>query len=100
MTGPIGDLVGLFVKEGKRRLLGLTTVFAVIAIGALVVTLIIPKRWDASALIVVESSNIIKPLMEGRAVTMGITDQTALITQTVTSKRILREIVAFGGLAP
>jgi polysaccharide chain length determinant protein (PEP-CTERM system associated) len=97
MPSQTSDLVTLLLKEGKRRLIALTTMFSVVAILALVVDLLVPKKWEASALLIAESSNIIKPLMEGRAVATGITDQTALVTQTIMSKRIMRELLADGG---
>jgi polysaccharide chain length determinant protein (PEP-CTERM system associated) len=100
MTAPsqsLGDVVALLYKEGKRRLLPLTGLFSVIALVALAVGLNLPKKWDASATILAEESNIIKPLMEGRAFATGVQDQTAIVTQTVLSRKILREVLAFGG---
>jgi polysaccharide chain length determinant protein (PEP-CTERM system associated) len=99
LTRQQSELVGLFVKEGRRHLMTLVTMFSVIAILALAIEIALPKRWDATAVVVVESTNILKPLMEGRAVTTAVADQTAFVTQVVLSKRVLREIVAFGGLA-
>jgi polysaccharide chain length determinant protein (PEP-CTERM system associated) len=91
------DLVALFIKEGKRRILSMTAMFSVLAVIALGIDLLVPKKWEASALIVAESSNVIRPLMEGRAVTTGINDQTALVTQVIQSRRIMRELLADGG---
>ena len=71
--------------------------FSALALIALGVELLIPKKWEASALIVAESSNVIRPLMEGRAVATGITDETALVTQVIQSKRIMRELLGVGG---
>jgi polysaccharide chain length determinant protein (PEP-CTERM system associated) len=100
MIGPatsLGDLLELLIKEGKRRLVFLTALFAVVAVVALGVGLSMPKKWDASAVVLAEESNIIKPLMEGRAVATGVTDTTAVVTQVVLSRKILREVLAFGG---
>jgi polysaccharide chain length determinant protein (PEP-CTERM system associated) len=97
MNRATSDLVNLFVKEGKRRIVTLTAMFSVLALIALGVELLIPKKWEASALIVAESSNVIRPLMEGRAVATGITDETALVTQVIESKRIMRELLGAGG---
>ncbi|HEY2748341.1 MAG TPA: hypothetical protein VGL86_27145 [Polyangia bacterium] len=91
------ELLRVMLKEGKRRLLTLTTMFAVTAIVALAVGLALPKKYDASALILVEANNMIKPLLEGRAVPTTVADQTAIVTQIVTGKRILRELLHFGG---
>jgi polysaccharide chain length determinant protein (PEP-CTERM system associated) len=97
MNRQTSDLVHLFIKEGKRRIVPLTAMFSVLALIALWVDLVAPKKWEASALIVAESSNVIRPLMEGRAVATGITDETALVTQVIQSRRIMRELLGLGG---
>ena len=91
------DLVALSIKETKRRVLALATMFSIVAIIALAVVIQMPQTWEASAILIAEGNNIIKPLMEGRAVPTTITDQTALVTQVMQSRRILREVLAFGG---
>jgi protein tyrosine kinase modulator len=92
------ELARVMLKEGKRRLLTLTGMFSVTAILALGVGLMLPKKYDAVAMILVESNNVIKPLMEGRtAGTQSVTDQTAIINQIVLGKRVMREVLLFGG---
>ncbi len=93
----LGDLLPVFKREAKQRMLTLTALFSGVALVMLVVALAIPKRFEASTLLFAEASNIIKPLMEGRAVTTGVADQVAISTQVVMSRRILREILVFGG---
>src|SRR4051812_21375289 len=100
MIGPatsLGDLLNLLFKEGKRRLLTVTALFSATAILALGAGLSMPKKWDASALLLAEDSNIIKPLMEGRAIATSAADESAVVTQVVLSKKTMREILAFGG---
>jgi capsular polysaccharide biosynthesis protein len=93
----LGDLLGLLLKEGKRRLLTLAVLFTAVALVALAIGLMMPKRWEASTVLLAETDNIIKPLMEGRAFATGIADQTAIVTQIVLGRRVLREVLAFGG---
>jgi polysaccharide chain length determinant protein (PEP-CTERM system associated) len=100
MIGPatsLGDLLGLLYKEGKRRLLLVTALFSGSAILALVVGMNLPKKWDAYAVLQVDNTNIIKPLMEGRAVATSAVEQTAIVTQVVLSKKTMREMLLFGG---
>jgi uncharacterized protein involved in exopolysaccharide biosynthesis len=97
---PLADLLEQCTREGKRRLVSLASIFAVTALVALGIVLVTPKNWEASATIVVEANNIIKPLMEGRAYPTSIVDQTALVTQKVQSKQIMRELMLAGGLLP
>jgi len=94
---PLPELVALLAKEGQRRIVVLTSIFGVVAISALAIGLAMPKRWEASTLIVADARDIIKPLLEGRAVPTTIADQTPIVTQAMVSHRILREIVTFGG---
>lgn len=94
----VGDLLQLCAKEAKRRLLTLATLFSLGALTALAVVLITPKSWEATAVIIAEGNNIIKPLMEGRAVPTTIADQTANVTQVVMSRRIIRELAQYAGL--
>jgi polysaccharide chain length determinant protein (PEP-CTERM system associated) len=89
--------VSVLIKEGQRRLLTVTAMFSILAVGGLAVGLSLPKRYDASTLILVEANNIIKPLMEGRAVPTSVADQTAVVNQIVLGRKVLRELLAFGG---
>lgn len=93
----LNETLAVLMTEGRRRILLLTIVFTVVALLALVIGLYRPKRYESSSLLIVESANIIKPLMDGRAVTMPIADQVAVTVQGIASKRILREILASGG---
>jgi polysaccharide chain length determinant protein (PEP-CTERM system associated) len=93
----IRDLAELLLKEGRRRVVALGVAFSVLAIVGLMVGLVMPKKWEASAVLLAEERNILKPLMEGRAVPTTIADQKAIVTQLVLSRRILREVLTFGG---
>ena len=93
----IRDLAELLLKEGRRRVVALGIAFSVLAIVGLMVGLVMPKKWEASAVLLAEERNILKPLMEGRAVPTTIADQKAIVTQLVLSRRILREVLSFGG---
>ncbi|MDB4969841.1 MAG: Lipopolysaccharide biosynthesis [Myxococcales bacterium] len=93
----LSDHVTVLLKEGQRRLLTLAALFSVVAVVALGVGLLLPKRYDASTLILVEANNIIKPLMEGRGVPTSVADQTAVVNQIVLGRKIMREVLLFGG---
>lgn len=90
-------LASVLLKEGRRRLLTLTAMFSILAVAGLFIGLALPKRYDASTLIVVESNDIIKPLIGGRTQPTSIADQTAVINQIVLGKRVMREVLQFGG---
>ncbi len=94
---PLTETLALILKEGRRRLLAITGAFAFIAIVALPIGLNLPKRWDASTLILAEHSNIIQPLMQGAAVSTEVQDQVAILNQIMARHRIMREVATFGG---
>src|SRR5260221_6709009 len=98
--GSLRDFFELLIKEGKRRLLPLTILFAVVALLSLAIGLLSPKRWDAATLIIVEVDNVIKPLMEGRAVSAPVTAQTALVSQVVLGHKVLRKLAVEAGIMP
>jgi polysaccharide chain length determinant protein (PEP-CTERM system associated) len=94
---PTRDLLDLLIKEGRRRVLFLATVLSLVALGALAIGLWIPKRYDASALIAVESGATIKPLIEGRGVATANPQHAAITLQIMEGRKILRELLVFGG---
>jgi polysaccharide chain length determinant protein (PEP-CTERM system associated) len=88
------------VREGKRRLLPLTVVFTVVALLALGIGLVLPKKWDAQMLIIVDTDDVIKPLMEGRAAMSKPSTQMALVMQVVLGHKTLRQLALDSGILP
>ncbi|HEX4406299.1 MAG TPA: hypothetical protein VH560_15785, partial [Polyangia bacterium] len=78
-------------------MLTLTAIFAVVAVSVLTFGVLMPKRWDTSTLIVADARDILKPLLEGRAVPTTTADHTPVVIQEMVSPQILREVLAFGG---
>lgn len=91
------ELLAVMFKEGRRRLLTLAAMFSTVAVVALVVVLLLPKKYEASTLIVIDPNNMIKPLIEGGRPPSSIADQTAIINQIVLGKKVMREMLVFGG---
>jgi capsular polysaccharide biosynthesis protein len=94
------NFVALMIKEGKRRLLPLSVVFAVVALVTLGIGLLLPKKWDAQMTILVDADSVIKPLMEGRAAVTPMSQQMALVTQVVLGHKALRKLAADAGILP
>lgn len=95
--GSMATLLPMATKEGSRRAVQLATIFAVIALGALAIGMLIPKKYVSSTTILVEESNIIEPLMEGRAVPTGVAARAAMARQVAFSRKIMNEILKTGG---
>jgi polysaccharide chain length determinant protein (PEP-CTERM system associated) len=91
------ELSPILLTEARRRRALLVIVFAVLALGGLVAGLVWPKNFASSTSILVQESNIIKPLMEGRAVATGNADRAAIAREVIFSRKILEEIVEAGG---
>ena len=94
---PLIDMLPMFLKEGRRHGLILTFIFAIIAIAAVSAGLLRPKSFGASTPILAQSSDIIAPLLEGRAVPTGVTDRAGLARQVVFSRKVLTEAMQAGG---
>ena len=88
------------VREGKRRLLPLTVIFTIVALLVLGIGLVMPKKWDATMLIIVDTDDVIKPLMEGRAAMSKPSTQMALVMQVVLGHKNLRQLALDSGILP
>ncbi len=75
----------------------MASIFFVVALAALAIALVIPKRYDASTLLVVESGSTIKSLVEGRSVATGGMEVAAFSLQVNEGRKIPRELLLFGG---
>lgn len=84
-------------EELRRRPVMLAAIFAAIALAALLLGSMIPKKFTSSTTILVEESNIIQPLMEGRAVPTGVADRAGISREVAFSRRVMQEILKVGG---
>src|ERR1700748_3424294 len=94
------SVFGVMISEGKRRLLPLAVVFAVVALVTLGIGLVMPKRWDATTSIIIDGDSVIKPLMEGRAAVTPASAQAALVTQVVLGHKGLRKLALESQILP
>lgn len=89
--------VPVVVAELRRRALVLAVAFALIALLVLGLGMSWPKRYVASATIVVGESNIIEPLMRGTAVPTDVADRARIAREVVFSNRVMADVVRHGG---
>jgi len=90
-------LVPPLLKEGRRRIAMLASIFAAIALLALAAGMLLPKRYTSNTSILVEDSNIIRPLLEGRAVPTGVSNRANIARQVAYSRKVMDEILKTGG---
>ena len=94
---PLNEMAPIVIAEGRRHAVALVLVFATIALVALVVGLLWPKTYTSSTTILAQKSDIIQPLLEGRAVPTGVSDRVSIAKQVIFSRKTLGEILETGG---
>ena len=88
----------LLLKEGRRRIVMLSLLFAAIATLTFVFGIfVLPKQYEVSVTILAQESDIITPLLEGRAVPTGVTDRAGMARPIIYSRKVLSEIIEIGG---
>jgi polysaccharide chain length determinant protein (PEP-CTERM system associated) len=92
------ELMPILLIEARRNRLTLAAIFAAVALLTLVVgLLLLPKNYTAATTILAQESDIIQPLLEGRAVATGVTDRAGMARQVIYSRRVLEDALKTGG---
>ncbi|TXH77455.1 MAG: hypothetical protein E6Q88_00995 [Lysobacteraceae bacterium] len=98
-SGPsLVELVPILLQEARRYQVVLASIFAVIALIALVAGLfLLPRKYSVSTSVLAQESDIIEPLLEGRAVSTEAVDRAGLARQVVFGRKVMDEILQRGG---
>ena len=97
VVSPI-EYVKLVLKEGRRRIVALCAIFALVALLSFVIGLFVAGRnYEVSVTILAQESDIIQPLLEGRAVPTGVTDRAGMARQIIYGRRVLTQVIEEGG---
>lgn len=92
------ELLVVLYKEARKRIVAIAATFAVVMLLTLVIGLmVIPRNYTSSTTILAQESDIIQPLLEGRAVPTGVSDRAGRARQIVYSSRVLERILEVGG---
>lgn len=94
---PIGEMLPVLAGEARRHRLALGLVFAVIALAALVIGVLWPKKYEASTTILAQESSIITPLMEGVASPTGNKNRAGIARDVIFSRKVMDDILSSGG---
>ena len=100
MSGELVPFTGILpalIGEARRRRVAMGVIFAVIALVALGIGLVWPKKYEASTTILAEESSIITPLMEGAASATGNKNRAGIARDVIFSRRVLDEVLRGGG---
>lgn len=97
-TIPPAELAATLWQEARRYRVVLATIFAVIALLVLLAGLfVLPQKYTASTTILAQESDIIQPLLEGRAVATGVVDRAGIARQVVYGRKVMQAILETGG---
>ncbi|MGY0652347.1 XrtA system polysaccharide chain length determinant [Luteimonas sp. A537] len=92
------ELLPILLREARARIMLLVSIFTAIALLTLVVGLfVIPRNYTSSVTILAQDSDIIQPLLEGRAVPTGVSDRAGMARQIIYGRKVLGEALAVGG---
>lgn len=94
---PLSEYVPASLREGQRHFLLLVLAFSLIALIALAIAVTWPKQYRTSTSILVSEDNIIRQLMDGRAVPTSVYDRAAIAQEVIFSQKVMDEILAVGG---
>lgn len=94
------ELLVILYKEARKRVGMIAAIFATIMLLTLVVGLfVIPRNYVASTTILAQDSDIIQPLLEGRAVPTGVSDRAGHARQILYGRKVLEQVLDIGGWA-
>jgi polysaccharide chain length determinant protein (PEP-CTERM system associated) len=93
----LGGMLPALIGEARRRRVTLGLIFAVIALVALAIGLVWPKKYEASTTILAQESSIITPLMEGAASTTANKNRAGIARDVIFSRKVMTAILASGG---
>lgn len=91
------QMMPVVAKEFRRRHVLLAAIFAAIALTALVLGLRAPKAYTSSTTVLVEETNIIEPLLKGRAVATTVVDRAGIAREVAFSRKVMEDILRTGG---
>lgn len=95
ITAPI--LIETVMSEARRRRLAMGILFAVIALLALAIGVMWPKKFVSSTTILAQENNIIKPLTEGLTSPTEVADRAAMASEVIFSRKVMDQILTDGG---
>lgn len=97
-TQPTDELVQILLQEARRHKLALAIIFASIALVTLLAGLfLLRQNYSSSTTILAQESDIIQPLLEGRAVATNVSDRAGIARQVIFSRKVLEGALERGG---
>ena len=93
MNSTLGIIVKRIIRESWDHKMLVTVLFVITSILFLLLALVWPRVYTSSSTILVDEHNILRPLMEGTAVTTGVVDRSKRARQVVFSRAAMSKIL-------
>ena len=90
---PLEQKVKIILREIYTQRMKLLLFFTLISLFILFLAVIMPKKYTASSQILAENEDIIRPLLEGQAVTTQVVDELSIVKQLMFSQKIMESLV-------
>ncbi|MFK5950006.1 MAG: hypothetical protein QM500_14680 [Methylococcales bacterium] len=97
MLLPLENILKVLYGELFIRRNVVFVLFAIISLSILGVGTIWPKKFTSTVIIIADDSNILKPLMEGTAVTTRVTNHAANASEILFGEKIMSQILRDAG---
>lgn len=97
---PLLELIPASLSEMQRRLAWLALLFMLIALGTLLYASSMPKQYHASTTILITEDNIIRELMDGRAVATRVGDRATIAGEVIFSRKVMDQVLSAAGWEP
>jgi polysaccharide chain length determinant protein (PEP-CTERM system associated) len=94
---PFGGMLPALVSEARRRRMAIGLGFAAIALAAMAIGVVWPKKYEATTTILAQESSIITPLMEGAASPTANKNRAGIARDVIFSRKVMSEILVSGG---
>ncbi len=92
------EMIPVLMREARRYQIAIAGTFATIALLALLFGLfVLPRKYTATTTIQAQESDIIQPLLAGRAVSTEVIDRAGIARQVIFSGKVMNQILAIGG---
>ena len=91
------QLLPAATHEARRRRWVLAALFGAILIAGLVLVLLMPREYTSSTTLLVEETDVIQPLLEGRTVPTSVVDRAAIAREVAFSAQSMDRILETGG---
>lgn len=92
MALPLSQLPSEMIREVRSRKWLAFLLFAIISFAVLGAGFVWPYKYYSQVVIFVDDQNIIRPLMEGSAVTTGISERTSVVREMLWSRDVMSQV--------